>query len=62
MRYHKDEMTGHTIEITGGSLVWCALILVIFFKVIPTIEEKGVKDVALKVWCGGDLKCKEELN
>jgi len=62
MRYHRDRLTGNTVDISGSSLMWCILILVLCFKVIPTIEERGVKDVAVKVWCGNDSKCKEELN
>lgn len=59
MRYHKDKLTGHTVDISGGSLVWCACILVFVFVALPHIEEHGVKDVVVKIWCGNDLKCKE---
>ena len=59
---HRDRLTGHTIDITGGSIVWAVLLIALCFKIIPTISENGLKPMVAMVWCANDLKCREGFN
>ncbi len=62
MNYHRDDLNGNVIDISGKSVLLFICILVFFFDFAPRVAEHGLRSILVNGWCGNDEKCKGSMN